>query len=568
MDVIKKYFPYLLVILLSIPTIVPLFQAGFFPMHDDTQVSRIYLMARALSDGLFPVRWVEDLGYGFGYPIFNFYAPFPYYIGGILTLLTGDALVATKIVFAGALIGAGLSMYYLVQKFFGKVAAIVSAVLYVYFPYHAVNIYVRGNLSELFAYIFIPLFFASLYALYCAQKKRVVQNLGNIILLAISLALIITSHNLSAYMSLLVGSGVVVASLLTLKRKKVFFLSVLVGLTGGIILSAYYLLPVIFEMQYTNVTSQIGGGADFHDHFVCVGQFWNSPWGYGGSIPGCIDGMSFILGKSNVLLLGAVMIALFVALVSKRKIPHTFLVISATCLMLSVLFLMLPISVFLWEIIPGMEYLQFPWRFLNYFALFFSLLVGFIFWVARQFVPEKAVRLGAVLVIGGTVLVYTKLFTPQEIIARDANFYTNRTYIATTVTKRSDEYLPSSFAKPKSTDTAPTEKITVSDTVTVDKKMSKTGFFTAQVTAKSASTIHFNIAYFPAWQVFVDNQNVPVTIASRGFTAAIPQGAHTVRAQFIQTPVQKTANSISLLGIVLLFVGIIRKATYDRKKTS
>ena len=34
-----------------------------FPIHDDTQVARVYEMGKALSDSMFPVRWVEDLGF-------------------------------------------------------------------------------------------------------------------------------------------------------------------------------------------------------------------------------------------------------------------------------------------------------------------------------------------------------------------------------------------------------------------------------------------------------------------------------------------------------------------------
>ncbi|HLB60849.1 MAG TPA: hypothetical protein VJL83_04575, partial [Patescibacteria group bacterium] len=59
----------LVVLILSIPTILPLFNKGMFTMHDDTQVVRVQQMAAALADGQLPVRWVQDLGYGYGYPL-------------------------------------------------------------------------------------------------------------------------------------------------------------------------------------------------------------------------------------------------------------------------------------------------------------------------------------------------------------------------------------------------------------------------------------------------------------------------------------------------------------------
>ena len=93
----KKYWVILIVLVLSLGAIRGFLSPGLFPIHDETQVERVYQMSEALKDGQFPVRWVEDLGYGYGYPIFNFYAPLAYYFGGFLTLIGFNALVAAKL---------------------------------------------------------------------------------------------------------------------------------------------------------------------------------------------------------------------------------------------------------------------------------------------------------------------------------------------------------------------------------------------------------------------------------------------------------------------------------------
>src|SRR3990170_5209576 len=100
--------PLILVVALSIVTIQPLISNGFFPMHDDTQPARLYEMAQALADGQFPVRWVRDLGYGYGYPLFNFYAPLPYYIGAFLYLIGVELIISTKVMFAIGMLLAGI----------------------------------------------------------------------------------------------------------------------------------------------------------------------------------------------------------------------------------------------------------------------------------------------------------------------------------------------------------------------------------------------------------------------------------------------------------------------------
>ena len=104
------YIGLLFVLFISILTILPLFRDGFFPIHDDAQIVRVQQMTKALQDGQFPVRWVSDLGYGYGYPIFNFYAPLPYYIGSVFDLIGFSPLTATKIMMGIGMLVAGLTM--------------------------------------------------------------------------------------------------------------------------------------------------------------------------------------------------------------------------------------------------------------------------------------------------------------------------------------------------------------------------------------------------------------------------------------------------------------------------
>src|SRR3989344_8168557 len=154
MIIIKNIFPILIVLILSFFSIKPLLMSGFFPIHDDTQVARVYEMGKALSDGMFPVRWVQDLGYGYGYPIFNFYAPLAYYVGGFFNVLGIDALVSTKAMMVLGIVFSGIFMYFLAREFWGEAGGVISGLFYLFSPYHAVDIYVRGDVSEFWAYTF------------------------------------------------------------------------------------------------------------------------------------------------------------------------------------------------------------------------------------------------------------------------------------------------------------------------------------------------------------------------------------------------------------------------------
>ncbi len=436
MQFLKKHYGLFIVLILSFWAIHPLFISGFFPMHDDTQVARVFEMGKMLERGMFPVRWVPDLGYGYGYPIFNFYAPLAYYIGGFFMFLGFDALLATKIMMALGVILAGIFMYLLTREFFGELGGIVAGLFYIYAPYHAVDIYVRGDVAEFWAYAFIPLVFLGLY-------KR------SILIGSVGFAAIILSHNLTAMM---VAPFLLIIALLNcyiaFKNKKSFIINPSSSiLLLGLMLSAFYWLPALLEMKYTNVLSQIGGGADFRDHFVCLPQLWDSLWGFGGSVLGCVDGLSFKIGKLHILSsITAIVLALFVNKIRKSK-KAFIIIISFLGLLLSVFFT-LEISKFVWEKVPGMEFLQYPWRFLILASFFSSILSGAIVFLSSQFKIKPYVT--AFLLLFFLLFFNIKLFVPQTIFKASAKDFTNDKAIKWVASKTSDEFLPPNFKKPKS----------------------------------------------------------------------------------------------------------------------
>ena len=162
----KKLWPGFLVLILSWFAVVPLFQPGFFSMHDDTQVARVFEMTKVLRDGHFPVRFVQDLGYGYGYPLFNFYAPLPYYFSAFLTLLGINVLTATKLMFLVGILLSGFFMYCWISQKWGKFAGLISSVIYVWTPYRFLDVYVRGSLGEATAFIFPPLILCLFFILH------------------------------------------------------------------------------------------------------------------------------------------------------------------------------------------------------------------------------------------------------------------------------------------------------------------------------------------------------------------------------------------------------------------
>ena len=86
METLKKSWPFILGLVLSLSLLWPLLVAPSFKHHDDVSIIRLYEMDRCFKDGQIPCRWVPDLGNLYGYPLFNYYAPLPYYFGWLIYL--------------------------------------------------------------------------------------------------------------------------------------------------------------------------------------------------------------------------------------------------------------------------------------------------------------------------------------------------------------------------------------------------------------------------------------------------------------------------------------------------
>jgi hypothetical protein len=587
MKLLNKILPIILVLVLSYWSIKSLLHPGFFPMHDDTQVARVHQMHQSLTDGMFPVRWVADLGYGYGYPIFNFYAPLAYYVGAVFIFAGFDALNATKIMIALGTLLSGVFMYFLAREFWGRAGGIVSALLYVYAPYHALNIYVRGAIGELWGYAFVPLGFYSIYKIYLSIESYIdLQNNSKfkiqnsklqlkikkeiwfyISLSAISYAAIILSHNLTAMM---VSPFIVVfAFFLYIKLRfqkylhKPYF--VFLGLLLGLMLSAFYWLPVPVEMKYTNVLSVVGGGSDFRDHFVCVSQLWDSPWGFAGSAPGCIDGFSLKIGKIHVLL-GLSSIVVLLYLFRQEKTKFQFFLFFLVSLLFSV-FLTLEGSRFIWDLIPPMTFFQFPWRFLVMVVFLMSFIGGGSVWAVEKFLDSRKLNRAFSLVFVSVVslaiiLLDSDVFKPQTIINKTSDEYTSERTIKWETSKISDEYMPPNFLKPFGPAGIQNSRFVPNKSVTILSFMEETDEINAKVLATASAELGVNLAYFPGWHVYIDGAQEWFRYSGEGLLIDLPEGEHTVSIKFSQTPIEKAGNAVSVAGILILLIGII----YSRKK--
>lgn len=515
-------------------------------MHDDTQVGRIIVMGKALRNGQFPVRWVSGLGYGYGYPIFNFYGPLPYYAGGFLYALGIDGLQSTKIIFFATIIGAAITMYALGTKLFGSAGGIVSSLLYTYAPYHAVQLYIRGALGEAWVMIFLPI--VTLGCVYTFNSPK--RSLG-MILSGIGLSGIIVSHTIFGYVSIYAYSFIILLSWsigIVIKRSnRLILIRLFLSLGIGLGLSSFFWLPALVEMNATNVVSQIGPTAGYKDHFVCLFQLWDSPWGFGGSSPGCIDGLSFRIGKIHILLGLFTLIMLY----WKRK-HHLHLLTTA----IGVLFftfvsslLLIDNSASLWRLIPKFEFVQYPWRFLTFVIFGISLLAG---GSVLAFKRPVFLFTYTCVIIAVTLLVYAKLFIPQYSYLKIPEEFETDVELKWRVSKISDEYLPVQLIRPRSIGDLPKSILTSQNDISIDTQIDTEILTKFSIISNIDTFITIHRAYFPGWKYILDGKEVIPNLDNRLPVIFFPKGAHTVELHFTNTPVRTLANSISIATVFLL----------------
>jgi len=427
------------IIFISISTIILFlgqdlnpFSPYFFTFHDETQPARIQQFTKELKNLHIPPRVAPDMNFGIGYPVFNFYAPTAYWITSFFHLLNFSIINALKISFLAALILAFYGAFKFFTLFFDFWPALAGGFFYVLSLYFPLDIFVRGNLAEIWFLALLPL---SIFFIIKISQKKIIDKkifLTNTIILTI----ILTSHNI---FSLIFFIWIIPFIILFSKNRLINLISLLTALGLG----AYFWLPVILETKYT-FAKEVATLTFYQNHFLCPTQLWQSPWGFGGSAPGCLnDGMSFKIGKVQVILFifGVFFFAYHLLISKKNKsskssfLPLYFLI--STCFFL---FLTVYQSAFFWKLFENyLNIIQFPWRFIGLSILGIAFFSSYFLQAIK--IPYKSFLI--FLVILTTFLLNQKYFFGQKI--KNEVFekkYLSQNYIKNQVAFKMAEYLP------------------------------------------------------------------------------------------------------------------------------
>lgn len=543
---LKSYWLVLALVLLSFLTTWPLIRGGYFSHQDDLQVMRVFEMRKCLTDFQIPCRWVPDMGYGNGFPLFNYYSVLPYYIGAIFSFLIGF-IGAAKVLFFIPLFFGPLFIYVLVKDLFSELPAFVSGVLFMFAPYRAVDSFVRGDVTESWAIALVPLVF------YFCLKVIKSGGLKNILLLGLTLAAFLLCHNIMAIFFLPI---LIVWAIIWLIFEKSKILSLLGGAILGFGLSAFFLLPAYFEKTLVQIDNLTKLELNFRANFASIKDlFFNRNFGYGAV--NSTDHLSYQIGLPYwpiiILLIGVFLLSFIKSgIINRLSKKDKILMIFFIAIFLIGTFMCLPRSAPIWEKLTILRFAQFPWRFLSVVIFSTSILGGIFTFLFK----DKLKWWVAGIVIVLTIALNFDYFKPQT-------FYPNLTdnqKLSGSLWEDQKkaavlDYLPVGAQQPR--ENAPALPI-INGAGQASFYIVHSNYWSFNLNLKEPSEVIIPIFNFPTWQIKQNGQVISYSKDDIGrIEFNLPEGNYQINGSLYNTPIRAVSNFVSLLSIVITLALII-----------
>jgi hypothetical protein len=349
-----------------------------------------------IGGNLFP-SWLAESNYGFGDPVFRFYPPAFYYLLAIGRAITGDWYVATLLVLSAVSIAGSIGAYFWARCFVTRNNAALAGCFYAFMPYHVSEIYQAALLAEFAAGA--ALLFSFAYLRKVCDEGKTLHLAG----LAFSYSLLLLTHLPLAVMGSLT---LLVYGCCSIERRK--FSSTLLKLSAALGLAiagtAFYWSRMLFELSWIRSDSSHPNPLlDYRLNFL-LASF--SPE------------QNLSLWWMNMLMLATLVMLLPALVLLRRQAPDRRITFALFVILCFAIFMATPLSKFVWHLLPPLQRIQHPFRWLAVISSVVPLLLAISasFWL-RQF--RSRLRPLALLAVGA--LAISLAFTAGQTI-RDANY--------------------------------------------------------------------------------------------------------------------------------------------------
>jgi hypothetical protein len=514
----------------------PLFRGQLVEGHDATAYPpRQVEFDRAVRDGQLPPVWAPDLGNGYGQPLFEFAPPLLYLAAAPLRAI-GCGLADALQLGLAALCMAGAAAVYGLGRRMGSArsAALGGAAAWLFGPYITLDLYVRAAFAEAAAAAMAPVALLGVVAA-LDQPSAVRVALG-----AMAVALVPLAHNAVALLVLPALVLVVVAR----RSWRACGIGALV-LALGLGLATFFWLPALIEKAYVKSELLREGYLHWDVHAISAWQLLWSPWGYGVSVPGPNDGMSFALGPVHLLLAVGGLAAVWRCGTAQRRWTAAACAVAAA----AGAWLATDWSAVVWSHVATLRYLTHPWRTLVLPATFLPLLAVYAFdWLTPP------ARVWAIAAVVGINVAHT---LPKGFVTFDEEYYTPTSIAEKGLhTTTYEEYEPRWVrARPPYTAQRLGGQPPLAAVQPLVVRSAHQEFTASSLGATVGEAATF---YYPGWRVLVDGRDTPVLpVPDRGTMAFyLSPGSHHVVLDLEPTPLRRAATLVSVVtaGVLLLSV--------------
>ncbi len=564
--------------LLALFVIIPLLRPGL-PGSADTPIHfyRTLEFARSWGPGVIYPRWAPDLAYGYGHPLWDFAPPLPYLIPLALRTAGLSLEASLKGLIILTALGYALGAYLFVRDSLGPKAGLVGAAIYTLAPFALREaLLYGGNYPQ---YLAIGLYPWVLWSL-----GRVKRRGGwlNIVLAAIFCGGVILSHLFHALILTPVAAAYAFALWLSDRREVRRLGASALALGLGLLGTAFFWLPALVERTFTHSTEDV---------YLHVSPFYLRflSWRELLAWPQALDARSanpwipFSLGLAALLLAALGLLVLLLGArgwglpipTSQPPAPSRVQALFFFSLLAVCIFMVLPVSNWVWANVPFLAVAEFPWRLLGLANLSLAFLGGASVYVLSTR-TRTALAFAGLLAVLLTSAVYLYPFRPfvryGETVADMASYELASQTIGTTTL---GEYLP----RWVETTPAPSPLAEALSRGEPVEKLDRTSLpegVTAQLLNHSAVSdgyrfdspqpfrARFLTHYFPGWRVQIDGQPTEITIEPESglITVPLPAGSHEVHLHFGDTPLRTAANIITGSTLAVLALAGLWRIAY------
>lgn len=496
------------------------------PMH----LARMPAYYKALTEGQILPRWASGFDYGYGTPLFSFYYHLPYLFAVPLMAMGLGLVVSFKLILIGSFVFSGVFMFAFAQELFRDTRkAYVATILYQFAPFHLVDLVVRGDTGEGLALTFLPLILFFITKLF-----RSAENKHSVVSIAIATTLMILSHSTIGLM--LFGLAVLFVFFLAPSPSKRMY--AYLGLGLGVLFTTFFWLPILFERKYTY--GDLFMKDMYKTHFAPIWMFFTPNLTNAEKLQ--IGGIAVNFGIIPTL---SLLVTLWQFWRKKIQTNAKQLVVFSLISLIGALFIMQPISMYLWSHISILRAFQFPWRFLNVTVFAFAILG------ATVLIQKNTSKWLFILILSISMLSTITYWKPPlgfDKVNESSlwNYPLNTTFFGE-IDSIWSAGMRGKYAA------HPFEVIEGAATIQNPQKSGIRHSFT--VIADQTVRMVDNTQFFPGWRVFVDDKKTPIEFQDQNWrgliTFAVPAGTHKIRVEFGDSPIRQIAKYISIASIIM-----------------